>query len=194
MKLFSAFYIFFIVLSFIQRITGKVAEAKGGENKGEIYLKFFYPVLFILYIVIFTGSITEYFLINREINLSLSFLSLLIYIFAIIIRKWAIKSLGNFWSVHIEIKEKHRVIKTGPYRYLRHPNSLCIILEILSLTLIPNAYYTFLFALFVYVPILTIRMHLEDKMLAKKLGEEYIQYHKEVWAIFPFPIGKKGIK
>ncbi len=191
MKLFSIFYMFFIVFSFIQRISGKVAEAKGEKNNGEIYFKSFYPALFILYIIIFTGSITEYFLINREINLFISFLSLSIYILAIIIRKWAIKSLGNFWSVHIEIKEKHRVIKTGPYRYLRHPNSLCIILEILSLTLIPNAYYTFLFALFVYMPILIIRMSLEDKMLAKKLGEEYIQYHKEVWAIFPFPIGKK---
>ena len=191
MKLFSIFYMFFIVFSFIQRISGKVAEAKGEKNNGEIYFKSFYPALFILYIIIFTGSITEYFLINREINLFISFLSLSIYILAIIIRNWAIKSLGNFWSVHIEIKEKHRVIKTGPYRYLRHPNSLCIILEILSLTLIPNAYYTFLFALFVYMPILIIRMSLEDKMLAKKLGEEYIQYHKEVWAIFPFPIGKK---
>lgn len=194
MKTFSIIYIIFIISSSLHRLLGKASVSKEKRTKGEVHLRWLYSFLYILYLTLLIGSITEYFLIDREINLYVSGLSLLIYISAIMIRKWSIKSLGNFWSVHIEIKENHRIIKKGPYRYLRHPNSLCIILESLSLPLIPNAYYTFLFALFVYVPILIVRMYLEDTALVKKFGQEYIQYRKEVWALFPLPIGKKGVK
>src|SRR5215467_5636892 len=34
---------------------------------------------------------------------------------------WARRSLGNNWSGRIEIKVEHRLVRSGPYRWLRHP-------------------------------------------------------------------------
>jgi hypothetical protein len=34
---------------------------------------------------------------------------------------WARRHLGRNWSGEITIKDEHQLIKTGPYRYLRHP-------------------------------------------------------------------------
>ena len=34
---------------------------------------------------------------------------------------WARVHLGRYWSGMITIKEGHRLIRTGPYRFVRHP-------------------------------------------------------------------------
>jgi isoprenylcysteine carboxyl methyltransferase (ICMT) family protein YpbQ len=140
------------------------------------------------------GSILEYFLLDRNINYFLSAIAVVVYISANFGRDWAIKSLAAYWSVHVEIKDDHKLIKRGPYKYLRHPNSLCIISESLAIPLIPNSYYSFLFSLFIYVPLLILRMYLEEKELIKRFGQEYLEYKREVWALLPFRIGKKGVK
>ena len=39
-------------------------------------------------------------------------------------RQWAFNSLGKYWSVDIEIRDNHELIKNGPYKYMRHPNNV----------------------------------------------------------------------
>ena len=34
---------------------------------------------------------------------------------------WARRHLGRFWSAEVTRKEAHRVVDTGPYRFVRHP-------------------------------------------------------------------------
>ena len=37
-------------------------------------------------------------------------------------RAWAVHSLGKYFTATVQIKEDHRLIKTGPYRIVRHPS------------------------------------------------------------------------
>lgn len=34
---------------------------------------------------------------------------------------WARRHLGRDWSSSVEVKEEHRLVRTGPYRWVRHP-------------------------------------------------------------------------
>ena len=49
------------------------------------------------------------------------------------------KTLGVYHGIHIEIRESHELIQSGPYLYLRNPYYLSNILEAIALTLIVNS-------------------------------------------------------
>jgi len=57
--------------------------------------------------------------------------------------------------------------------------------EILGVPLIPNSYYAFYLALLVYVPLLFLRICLEERVMAETLGEEYLRYKEEVSRFLP---------
>src|SRR5689334_20372168 len=63
------------------------------------------------------------------------------WIFALasfVIRRRAISSLGKFWSLHVEIRDNHEFVQSGPFRWMRHPTYFSMILELLGAGLILN--------------------------------------------------------
>lgn len=139
----------------------------------------------ITYILLIFGTIGEYFLIPRKINLWISGIGLGITAVRIWLKWWAMLTLGDYWSLHIEIREAHKLIKDGPYRYLRHPAYLSNLMAYFGIPLITNAYYTLIGVFLIYLPFNLIRLHLEEKELIKKFGEEYEDYRKKVPALLP---------
>jgi protein-S-isoprenylcysteine O-methyltransferase Ste14 len=141
--------------------------------------------LIILHIVVGVGTAFEYFLMQRILISTVTSLGLLMFAISIVLRHWSAKTLGRYHSVHIEIRDDQPLIKDGPYRLVRHPWYLAIAFEVCGFPLVVNAYYTFLFAFFIYIPILFIRAVVEEKEMIKKFGKKYIDYKKEVRAFIP---------
>lgn len=182
---FTVVYISFLIISLIYRLSRIAKTHADKREEGKIYVKSIYSIMFVLYLLILVGTIIEYFICNRNINLFISGVGFFLYVSVIPIRDWAIKSLDEYMSEHIEIKEDHRLVKNGPYKYLRHPLFLCLLLEIVGVALIPNSYYSLIAVLVLYLPLIFIRMHLEERALIEKCGQEYLDYKKEVYALIP---------
>jgi len=139
----------------------------------------------ITFSLLILGTVVEYFLISRPISLWVSGMGMGIVVLRIWLKWWAMLTLGKYWSVQIEIRESHQLIKDGPYRYIRHPAYLSNLMAYLGIPLIANAYYTLIGMLILYVPFNLMRLYLEEKELIKKFGEEYEDYRKSVPALFP---------
>lgn len=57
--------------------------------------------------------------------------------------KWAaILTLGELWSFRVLVVPGVRLVTTGPYRYLRHPNYLALLGEIVGAALMWRAWVT----------------------------------------------------
>jgi protein-S-isoprenylcysteine O-methyltransferase Ste14 len=153
--------------------------------KGVELAKWTWIAFSVTYPLLIFGSLGEYFLIPRKINLWISGIGLGIVSVRIWLKWWAMLTLGDYWSVQIEIRESHKLIKDGPYRYLRHPAYLSNLMEYLGVALIANAYYTLIGVLLIYLPLNLIRFRLEEKELIRKFGEEYEDYRKKVPALLP---------
>jgi protein-S-isoprenylcysteine O-methyltransferase Ste14 len=153
--------------------------------KGVKLAKWTWIAFSITYPLLIFGSVGEYFLISRRINLWISGIGIGIVAVRIWLKWWAMLTLGEYWSVQIEIRESHKLTKDGPYRYVRHPAYLSNLMEYFGVPLIGNAFYTLIGVLIIYVPFNLIRLHLEEKELIRKFGEEYDDYRKKVPALFP---------
>src|SRR5262249_50786515 len=102
------------------------------------------------------------------------------------IRRRAIQALGRFWSLHVEIRDAHEFVRSGPFRWVRHPTYLSMILELVAFGLILNAYFALAVGALAFVPILARRIKLEEAALVEKFGASYIDYQKNTPLLFPY--------
>jgi len=88
-------------------------------------------------------------------------------------------TLGRFFSEAIRIKPEHRLITSGPYRFIRHPIYLGEILYFISIPVIFGSIYGFIVML-VLVPMLIFRIGVEERALVSKFGREYREYTQRI--------------
>jgi len=81
------------------------------------------------------------------------------------LRYWAIAALGEYWSTRVVVVPGARVIQRGPYRYLRHPNYLVIVLEFLLLPLLMRAPVTLVLFSLANLAVLRQRIRIEEAAL-----------------------------
>lgn len=85
----------------------------------------------------------------------------------------------------VEPSDSDKLILSGPFKVLRHPTYLSIILNSLGLAIIVQSLS--IFVLFTLLIVLIIRViPIEEALLVKTYGEEYKDYQKKVKKIFPF--------
>ena len=56
------------------------------------------------------------------------------------LRVWCIRSLGTAWNVRATVPADLEAVTAGPYRYVRHPNYVAVILEFLAVPLVAGAW------------------------------------------------------
>ncbi|MBN1255116.1 MAG: isoprenylcysteine carboxylmethyltransferase family protein [Deltaproteobacteria bacterium] len=173
------------VLSILRLKLARQSATFKEKNKGEIANSWTYSMLLMLYIVILLSSIIENYVSVQTLNLIVFVIGLCLYIIGTLGRNIAIKTLGQYWSIHIEIRKKQSIVQDGPYKYIRHPGYLSLIIETLSLPIMLNAYYSLLIVICLYIPAVLIRANLEDSEMEKKIGKEYSHYKEKVKAFIP---------
>lgn len=85
-------------------------------------------------------------------------------------RIWVIVSLGPYWTTRIVTLPGAALVRTGPFRYLRHPNYLLVAAEI---ALLPLAFGAFaIAAIFSTLNLMLIarRIRIEERVLAPRRG------------------------
>ena len=138
--------------------------------------------------VTFAGALTEYFLRGKVFAWPWLITGVVCAIFSFWLRGRAIAALGRFWSLHVEIRENHEFVQSGPFRWMRHPAYFSMVLELVSLALILNAFFTLLIIPLIFIPALLLRLRIEEAALIEKFGDAYREYRKRTPALFPWRI------
>ena len=97
----------------------------------------------------------------------------------------ALKALGPYYSLYIEIRPGQPLISSGPYRLVRHPCFLSSILEPIALCLIAHAWITLVTAVPIYILLYVLRLRFEERHLMEHFGKSYLKYKSSVGALFP---------
>jgi len=98
---------------------------------------------------------------------------------------WIHKTLGQNWSPSLEIRKGHELLKTGPYKRIRHPMYLQILIWTIAQALIASNLIASSFGLIAWTFLFFIRIPKEEKMMIETFGVDYIEYIKQSGKIFP---------
>ncbi len=95
------------------------------------------------------------------------------------------RALGKHLRLDAALTEDHRLVRSGPYRLLRHPiyTSMLFVLAGTGFMIATPALFAGAIVLFLIGT--EIRVHTEDQLLAARFGEEFRQYRKSVAAYMP---------
>lgn len=142
-------------------------------------------VSLLVYAVITFSGIAEYFIVSRNINFTVSLLGLGILTTGMLLRNLSIRALGKSWSIHTKADKVKKIIRRGPYMYLRHPYYLGSLAILLGILLMANSYYSLIMFFLFQIPVYIFRAYIEEEMLLRKFREEYYVYQKRVPAFVP---------
>lgn len=91
---------------------------------------------------------------------------------------------GN-WSITVEVKQRHELICSGPYRWVRHPIYTGLLLAFAGTALTIGQWRGIVGVLIVYMT-LRLKSRVEERYMLETFGDRYRQYQREVPALVPF--------
>ena len=112
-------------------------------------------------------------------------LALLLAILAVICSFTGVRSLGKQLRIDAGLYSDHELIRSGPYRMVRHPIYAGMLLMYLATALIRSSWLAMLAGLAVFLAGTEIRVRLEDALLAARFGARFREYKAAVPAYIP---------
>lgn len=85
-------------------------------------------------------------------------------------RAWVISSLGPYWTTRIITVPGAPLVKTGPYRFVRHPNYIVASLEIAVLPLMFGQIWVAAVFSILNAALVAYRIRIEDRALNERRG------------------------
>jgi len=87
------------------------------------------------------------------------------------LRWWCIATLGRRWNTRVIVVPDLPLVRSGPYRYLRHPNYVAVVLEGIALPLVHAAWVTALVFTVANAALLRVRLQVESSALSTVASE-----------------------
>ena len=103
----------------------------------------------------------------------------------ITIRWTAVYTLGKYFTGTVLIKNDHRLIRTGLYKYLRHPAYTGALLAHLGIGLSFSNWFTLALSSIPYFVAALYRIRVEEEALEEAFGAEYLDYSKTAKRLIP---------
>ena len=136
-----------------------VQRSRGGiEPSDDVY-----ALMQIAYPGIFIAMVAEGALRGRGAPTTTLVAGLIIFAAAKILKWWAIRSLGPYWTFRIIVVPGSSPVVSGPYRIMRHPNYVAVVGEIVSVAMMMRASVSGPFALVVFGALLLRRVTVENR-------------------------------
>lgn len=121
-------------------------------------------------------------LAHRPFITALGYPMLALALAAQALRYWAIASLGRYWNVRVIVVPGADVVVKGPYRHLRHPNYLAVIVEGIAIPLIHTAWITAIGFTLLNAALLHVRIRCEERALTEHCGyRERLGQRQRFW-------------
>ncbi|HET6144703.1 MAG TPA: isoprenylcysteine carboxylmethyltransferase family protein [Candidatus Acidoferrales bacterium] len=121
-------------------------------------------------LVLLHGSILvcaglEVLFLHRPLIPALAISMGIVFVLSNVLRWWVIWTMAGHWNVEIMDSARVGVVTSGPYRWVRHPNYVGVVLEVFSLPMMHTAWITAIFGTLGYMEILRHRLKLENGAL-----------------------------
>ncbi|KOU10782.1 membrane protein [Streptomyces sp. NRRL F-4711] len=126
-----------------------------------------YPVMVALHTGLLVCCLLEPLLADRPFLPALGWPALALALLAQALRWWCIATLGPYWNTRVIVVPGARLVGAGPYRFLRHPNYVAVVVEVATLPLVHSAWLTATVFTAANAMLLTVRLRCENTALAQ---------------------------
>ena len=139
------------------------AFARGGREYGRGH----YPAMVLLHVFLLVGCVTEVWLLDRPFLPVLGWTMVAVVLATQALRWWCILTLGHRWNTLVVVVPGLPLVDRGPYRWLRHPNYVAVVVEGIALPMVHTAWITALTFTVLNALLLRVRIRTENRAMAE---------------------------
>ena len=125
-----------------------------------------YPFMVVLHTGLLVGALVEAWVRRPDVPSLLAWSMLGLVIASQALRWWCITTLGHRWNTRVIIVPGLAPVRSGPYRLMRHPNYVAVVVEGFALPLMHAAWITAVVFTVLNAGLLAVRNRAEDAALA----------------------------
>lgn len=122
---------------------------------------------------------------NYKIPVWMGWIGVFLFLMAIILLWRSHVDLGNYWSPSLQIQENHNLIKTGSYKYVRHPMYAAHWLWAIAQILLLHNWIAGCSMIITFLPGYLYRVKHEEQMMIDIFGDEYREYMNQTGRLIP---------
>lgn len=141
----------------------RALKARGAIEVGAAH----YPWLVALHTAFLLSCVAEVWLLDRPWRPAVALVAISVLGLALALRWWTLRTLGNRWTTRVIVVPGEDLVTTGPYRWLRHPNYLAVVLEIAAIPMVHFAWLTATVFSFANLALLKERIRVENRVLSR---------------------------
>lgn len=145
------------------------AFARGGVEAGQRH----YTVMVAFHSLFLVACVVEVLGLRRPFPGALGWGALGVAVGAQALRYWAIATLGERWNSRIIVVPGLPPVTGGPYRFLKHPNYVAVVAELLAVPLIHGAWVTAAVFTAGNAVLLFVRIRAEEAALGAAWAEAF---------------------
>jgi len=142
--------------------------ARGGVEHGRGH----YPAMVALHTGLLAGALAEAWLSGRPFHPWLGWPMLVLVLASQGLRWWCVRALGPRWTTRVLVLPGTPLVHEGPYRWLRHPNYVAVVVEGAALPLVHTAWVTAAVFTVANAALLRVRIGCENAALAEAAAAE----------------------
>ncbi|TFG30128.1 isoprenylcysteine carboxylmethyltransferase family protein [Candidatus Thorarchaeota archaeon] len=161
--------------------TEKSEEKKPTRERFMVFLNFVgmvgVPFIYVLtpWLDIFTFPVPEV----------IRIFGIIFNIAGLIFLAWIHRTLGQHWSMMLNLGKEHKLITAGPYGRIRHPMYTYFYILVISTALISANIFVGIFGFVAWTLLYVVRVGDEEAMLLEEFGEDYQEYMKRTGRLLP---------
>jgi len=145
----------------ISRRNQRALHARGVEKIPEPHFRW----MVVVHTAVLAGAALEVTLLHRPLLPALAISMVTLFVLANLLRWWVIRTLAVHWNVEVMASPRVGVVTSGPYRWVRHPNYVAVVVEMFALPMMHTAWITALLGSSANLEILRRRIRVEDGVL-----------------------------
>ena len=126
-----------------------------------------YPWMVTVHTAFLVACVAEVWLFERPFFPQLAVFALGSMVAAAALRIWVMATLGERWSTRVFVLPERAPVTAGPFRRLRHPNYLAVVVEFVALPMVHTAWLTALVFSLANSVVLHRRIRTEEDALAE---------------------------
>jgi protein-S-isoprenylcysteine O-methyltransferase Ste14 len=110
----------------------------------------------------------------------------ILFVLGYVFTGYSIRLLGRYYSTYVEVLPDHRVVQSGPYRLVRHPNYVGQVVGAIGLGLALQSWIALLVLMIAAAGYFAYRIRNEEAFLLTELGDDYAKYMTRTKRLIPF--------
>ena len=167
-------------------VRGGVEGAKSADSKDGGSIRVLLGGMWIALMLGFYLSFVKAGSFPRGAQLPVFVLGVALMILGSLLRRWCFRTLGQYFTGDVKASADQPVIRTGPYRFVRHPSYTAGIMMFTGIGLALGSWFSFLLITIASIATYWYRVTIEERALLGTIGEQYASFMKERKRFIPY--------